>query len=77
MFFSSLNKVFDFIEQNLQDDISINSLGNILGTNEDTFKRIFTLICGMSIAEYIKNADAIVLGAGAGLSDQTWKGRTF
>ncbi len=54
MFFSSLNKVFDFIEQNLHDDISINSLGNILGTNEDTLKRIFTLICGMSIAEYIK-----------------------
>lgn len=54
MFFKNLNSVFDFIEKNLENDINLESLSQILGTNEDTFKRIFALICGMSVTEYIK-----------------------
>ena len=33
MFFKNLNSVFDFIEKNLENDINLESLSQILGTN--------------------------------------------
>ncbi len=54
MFFETLNSVVEYIENHLKDDIDINVLAQILNTNQDTFKRIFTLICGISVTEYIK-----------------------
>jgi len=54
MFFEDLNSVVKYIEAHIEEDIDIETLALMLGTNQDTFKRIFTLICGVSVTEYIK-----------------------
>jgi len=53
-FLVQMQQVFDYIENNLENDIDIKALGNILAINEDTFKRTFNLVFGMPITEYIK-----------------------
>lgn len=54
MFFEQLNSVIDYIENHLKENIDLDNLASMLNTNQDTFKRIFALICGVSVAEYIK-----------------------
>lgn len=54
MFFEDLNSVVEYIENHLKENINIKKLAQMLGTNQDTFKRIFSLICGVSVADYIK-----------------------
>ena len=54
MFFDNLNLVIDYIEENLTNNLDMGKLAGILGTNQDTFKRIFNLIYGISVTEYIK-----------------------
>ena len=53
-FFERMEKVFNYIEDNLEEDIDISSLAGFLGINADTFKRTFVLIYGIPISEYIK-----------------------
>ena len=40
MFFDNLNLVIDYIEENLTNNLDMGKLAGILGTNQDTFKRI-------------------------------------
>jgi len=50
-----LNKIIDYIEENLENKIDYGKLANMIGVNEYTFQKIFSLIAGISISEYIRN----------------------
>ncbi len=52
--YEALNKVITYIEDNLDKEININKIAQILGTNKDTAKRLFSLITNISLNEYIK-----------------------
>lgn len=53
-FYKLLNQMINYIEENLESEISYSKLAQILGVNEYTMKSIFGLICDVSIAEYIR-----------------------
>lgn len=52
--YKSLNEIIEYIENNLENKIDYNTLAKILGVNEYTLQRIFSLLCNISIAEYIR-----------------------
>lgn len=52
--YKSLNEMINYIEENLENEIEYEKLAKILGVNEYTMKSIFSIICNMSISEYIR-----------------------
>ena len=52
--YHELNKMMDYIEENLDNYISYTKLSRILGVNEYTMQRLFSLLCNISLAEYIR-----------------------
>lgn len=50
-----LNKIIEYIEQHLEEKIEYKDLSKIIGVNEYTFQKIFSLISNVSISEYIRN----------------------
>ncbi len=49
-----LNKVIDYIEDNLDGEISLDHLARLAGVNKDTLQRIFTFLTRSSIYDYIR-----------------------
>jgi len=49
-----LNKVAQYIEENLTDDIQIESLARIAYRSVYEFSRVFSFAAGMSVSEYIR-----------------------
>ena len=54
MNYSLLNKMIDYIEDNLEEDIEYNKLAKIVGVSLYSLERIFIFITNISIAEYIR-----------------------
>lgn len=52
--YKSLNEMINYIEDNLENEIEYEKLARILGVNEYTMKSIFSVICNLSLAEYIR-----------------------
>ena len=52
--YHELNKVIDYIEDNLEEDISYDQIAAILGVNVYTAKKLFSLLCNNTISEYIR-----------------------
>lgn len=50
-----LNKIIEYIEEHLEEKIEYKDLSKMIGVNEYTFQKIFSLISNVSIAEYIRN----------------------
>lgn len=53
--YKALNKIIDTIEENLEEKIEYSKLAQILGVNEYTMQSVFTLLCNISVSEYIRN----------------------
>ena len=53
-YYANFQKVIDYIEQNLTEEIDYKILAQILGTNEQFLQVIFTFITNTSLTEYIK-----------------------
>ncbi len=49
------NKLMDYIETHLTEDISGNDIAKIVGLSDYHFRRMFSYMAGMSLNEYIKN----------------------
>lgn len=49
-----LNRVIDYIERNLDGEISFRYLARLAGVNQDTLPRIFIFLTRISIYEYIR-----------------------
>lgn len=52
--YRELNKMIEYIEENLDSNISYMKLSQILGVNEYTMHRLFSLLCNISLVEYIR-----------------------
>lgn len=52
--YRALNQITAEIEQHLDDTIDYNSLATYIRTNSDVMRRLFTLITGISLSEYIR-----------------------
>lgn len=52
--YKSLNEITSYIDDNLDEKINNEILAKMLGTNVYTMKRIFTMITGITLSEYIR-----------------------
>ncbi len=52
--YKALNEVIEYIEEHLEEKIEYRKLAQILCVNEYTMQRIFSLLCNISLAEYIR-----------------------
>ena len=52
--YKSLNEMINYIEENLENAIEYDKLCKILGVNEYTMQRLFSLLCNISVSEYIR-----------------------
>lgn len=50
-----LNKLMDYIEDHLTEEISGKDIARIVGLSDYHFKRMFSYMAGMSLHEYIRN----------------------
>lgn len=53
--YKELNNIIEYIENHLQEKIEYKNLAKMIGTNEYTFQKIFSIICNISVSEYIRN----------------------
>lgn len=53
--YKALNEIIEYIEADLENDIDYNKLSQIMATNEYIMKKVFAMITGVSISEYIRN----------------------
>lgn len=51
----TLNKLIDYIEDHLTDDISVSTVAYQLGLSEYHLRRTFSFIAGMSLHDYVRN----------------------
>ncbi len=52
--YKCLNEITRYIDDNLENEINYDVLAKIMGVNSYTMQRIFSLIAGISLAEYIR-----------------------
>ena len=52
--YHNLNKVIQYIEENLENQIQYDKIARILGTNEYTAQKIFSIICDVTLSDYIR-----------------------
>ena len=52
---NELNRIIDYIEGNLTEELSLESISAHIGVSDYHFRKIFYYISGMTISEYIKN----------------------
>ena len=52
--FGSMNKVVEYIEDNLTQPIKYETLARIVGCSVYEFSRIFSFVVGMSVSEYVR-----------------------
>lgn len=50
-----LNKIVEYIEKNLEENIDLKVISKMIGMNEYTFQRLFSLITGCSFADYVRS----------------------
>ena len=52
--YKSLNEITAYIDNHLEEEISYEVLSKILGVNTYTMQKIFTLLAGLPLSEYIR-----------------------
>lgn len=52
--YASLNEITAYIDEHINEDIDYNTFASIMGVNIFTMQKLFTLLCGVSLAEYIR-----------------------
>ncbi|MCM1053216.1 MAG: AraC family transcriptional regulator [Ruminococcus sp.] len=61
-FYNNLNEMIEYLEDNLDKEIDYQHLAKIVGTNLYTLERIFSLISGISLREYIRKRRLTLAG---------------
>ena len=54
---SGIQRVLDYIEENLDGEISLESLAELTGSGTYHLQRTFSLLTGMTLTEYIRETD--------------------
>ena len=52
--YKSLNNITKYIDDNLEEDIEYGTLAKMIGINTYTLQRLFSILTGISLAEYIR-----------------------
>ena len=52
--YKNLNEITKYIDDNLENEINYEVLAKFLGVNVYTMQRLFTMIAGISLSEYIR-----------------------
>lgn len=52
--YKNLNKMLDYIDNNLENEIEYSKLAMFIGVNEYIMQRIFSFLCNISLADYIR-----------------------
>lgn len=52
--YKSLNQITNYIDEHLEEEIKYEVLAKFLGVNTYTMQRLFTMIAGVSLSEYIR-----------------------
>ena len=52
---NELNRVIDFIEDHISDELSLESIAEYAGVPDFHFRKIFFYLSGLTLSEYIKN----------------------
>lgn len=60
---TELNKLIDFVEAHLSDDLDIAALASALGTTEYHLRRMFSSLTGMPLSEYVRRRRMTVAAA--------------
>lgn len=60
---TELNKLIDFVEARLSEDLEITALAGTLGTTEYHLRRMFSSLTGMSLSEYVRRRRMTVAAA--------------
>lgn len=60
--YKNLNEMIDYIENNLKNDIDYKNLAKIVGVNEYTIGRIFPVLFGVTLSEYIRKRKLTLAG---------------
>jgi len=53
--YSELNKIIEYVENHLEENIEQKVISRMVGMNEYTFQRIFAVISNVTFTEYIRN----------------------
>jgi len=61
-FYNNLNKMVDYIEENLDKEIDIKKLSQIVGISFTSLQKIFPLISEISLSEYIRKRRLTLAG---------------
>lgn len=54
MNYELLNKIIDYLEENLTNDINTKNLAKSLGLNDFIMQRVFSIITNITITEYVR-----------------------
>jgi AraC family transcriptional regulator len=60
---ATLNRIVEFVEDHLTDDIDISAVASALGTTEYHVRRMFSSLAGMPLSEYIRRRRMSVAAA--------------
>lgn len=52
--YKELNKITEYIENNILEEITITELAHLIGLNENALKSVFSCLTGITINEYIR-----------------------
>lgn len=52
--YKNLNEITEYIDNHLEEKINYEKIAKILGTNVYTMQRLFTMLAGISLSEYIR-----------------------
>lgn len=58
-----LQKALDYIELHLDDDLDVSEIAKQAACSQFYFQRIFGLLCGMTLGEYIRNRRLAIAGS--------------
>ena len=60
--YKELNKIIEYIEENIEEKIEYKILSKMIGVDEYTFRKIFSVLADIPIAEYIRNRRLSIAG---------------
>lgn len=60
--YKNLNDMIEFIEDNLKDNVDYKKLAKIVGVNEYTIGRIFPVLFGITLGEYVRKRRLTLAG---------------
>ena len=61
-FYNNLNRMILYIENNLDEEIDYQKLSKMVGVNISTLQRLFPLISGITLTEYIRKRRLTLAG---------------